>query len=554
MSNQAQNYPGHVPVLIVGAGAAGLSMSLFLLQQGIPFLLIERRSEVSWVPRARNLNFRTLEALRSLRLGEQVRTVGNRVSRVFSKTNLVSGEEKELLDPMTLVQNIGEYTPEPLIWYCPQSRLEPLMLMEAKRRGGDVRYNTELVSFSQGPSGLQATIRPRDSDQTFDLQADYLIAADGAHSKIRDAADIPTSGYGELPEQNIFVYFYADWGQLIKGYEADGIIVGGNAFKGMFISPERDRGMFMIFAPPSASPADYTRERCKEMILAGIGVPSVKIEISDVVPWRPIQRVAERFQKGRVFLVGDAAHTMPPKLGLGANTAIQSAQNLAWKLASVIKGKADPRLLGTYDEERHPVGTLAAEQSLTGPASDLFRGQPDYRPGKQLPLLRILLGYPYRSYAIVEDYPDTSQPEDAGLDDHPRLDGMPGTRIPHMWLIRKGQRISTLDLIDGGFILFTGRDGAAWIEAANHIATGMGIGLSAYRIGGDDDLSGPGNADLSDPDNQWQKKTGLMPEGMILVRPDAYVAWRSKTMPVDLEGQLERAFSQILAYTPMIIR
>ena len=149
----------HVSVLIVGAGGAGLSLSLLLQQQGIPSVLIERRSDVSWYPRARNLNFRTLEVFRGLGLEAEVLAAGSRITRMFRKQSLASSEQEEILDPTSLVEHLEGISPEPFGWYCPQSHLEPLLLAEAKRRGSDVRYGTELVSFMQDETGVTATMK-----------------------------------------------------------------------------------------------------------------------------------------------------------------------------------------------------------------------------------------------------------------------------------------------------------------------------------------------------------------------------------------------------------
>jgi putative polyketide hydroxylase len=141
-----------VPVLIVGAGGAGLSLSLLLRQQGIASVLVERRPDVSWHPRARNLNFRTLEVFRGLGLEPQVISAGSHVSRMFRKETLASPQQEEFPNveqALHFVDHPELLTPEPLIWYCPQSRLEPLLLAAARKRGGDLRYNTELVSFTQ---------------------------------------------------------------------------------------------------------------------------------------------------------------------------------------------------------------------------------------------------------------------------------------------------------------------------------------------------------------------------------------------------------------------
>src|SRR6266498_3961252 len=152
----------HIPVLIVGAGGAGLTLSLLLQQQGIASVLVERRPDVSWYPRARNLNFRTLEVFRGLGLEAQVLAAGTHVSQTFRKQTLAS-PEREAFPSIEQMLHVADHpeilTPEPLFWYCPQSRLEPLLLAEAKRRGGDVRYNTELVSFTQDSQGVRAAIR-----------------------------------------------------------------------------------------------------------------------------------------------------------------------------------------------------------------------------------------------------------------------------------------------------------------------------------------------------------------------------------------------------------
>jgi len=177
--------PKPVPVLIVGAGGAGLALSLLLLQQGIQPLLIERRSEVSWYPRTRNLNFRTLEIFRSLGLAEKIRDAGAHVSRIFSRVRLASSEENFILDPVNLLDTRG-LSPEPLAWYCPQSRLEPILLAAARQRGADVRYSTELAAFTQDADGVTASLRDGSTGHPYKVRAQFLVAADGAHSSVRE--------------------------------------------------------------------------------------------------------------------------------------------------------------------------------------------------------------------------------------------------------------------------------------------------------------------------------------------------------------------------------
>jgi hypothetical protein len=237
---------------------------------------------------------------------------------------------------------------------------------------------------------------------------------------------------------------------------------------------------------------------------------------------------------------------MPPKLGLGANTAIQSAQNLAWKLAAVLKGQASPVLLSTYEDERRPVGRLAAQQSLVGPAASLLTKGSDDRllpMEKRISYFSLIAGYRYRSQAILcEDVcaplPGKGDAETELLQEPEALTGQPGTRVPHLWLERGRQRISTLDLLDGRFVLLAGRTGAPWQKAASDAAASLGIELSAYRIGAE--------GDLIDADNGWQTKMSMPDEGAVLVRPDGFVAWRTSAPSSEPEPLLMQVLATIL--------
>src|SRR5258708_1557498 len=317
-TSEKERYSGmsqeHVPVLIVGAGGAGLSLSLLLHQQGIASLLIERRLDTSWYPRARSLNFRTLEVLRGLGLEAEVLAGGATISRMFRKQSLAASEQEEIPNPIAMVEHLKDITQEPFAWYYPQSKLEPLLLTAARQRGVDVRYGSELVSFTQDAMGVTAAIKDRATGNGSEVRADYLIAADGAHSRIREMVAIPTQGLGELPECQIFVHFRADWSALVAGYETDVFQVVNKDVRGMFMITDQQRGLFMISYSPARgeSAQDYTAERCQELIRQALGKSNLEVSVIDMADWKPIQRVADRFQEGRIVLVGGAAHTMPP--------------------------------------------------------------------------------------------------------------------------------------------------------------------------------------------------------------------------------------------------
>ena len=531
-----------IPVLIVGAGGAGLTLALLLRQQGIHSMLVERRTDISWVPRARNLNFRTLEVFRGLGLAGEVCAAGtpSSASRIVRKTSLRSADEEDILEVHGLEPpGFDEISPELFLLFCPQSRLEPILRAEATKQGCDVRYAARLVSFAQDDAGVTAALTDG-AGRSYAVQADYLVGADGAHSHIREALDIRTQGHGVLPEYIIFVYFRAPWQPLIAGHGADAIQVRNADVDGVFLlNREENLGMFIMSYHPDHGESfqEYCAERCRILIEKAIGEPRMDVEIIDVVHWQPAESVAEQFQSGRVFLVGDAAHTMPAYKGLGVNTAIQSAQNLAWKLAAVMRGQAGQELLATYQTERHPVGRFVANQSLTGPgAAALPEGtKTDVHPDRDLPLFYPIAGYRYRSQAIVAD--DAARPEqDIALLAREVLTGEPGTRVPHLWFERKGSRLSSLDLLDGRFVLLAGPDGTAWRKAVSAAGDKLGIAVAAFQVA----------VDLIDRDNKWQVKMGVSADGAILLRPDGFVAWRSRSVTTDPESTLVDVLSQVL--------
>lgn len=529
-------------VLIVGAGAAGLSASTLLAQHGVGSLLVEKRREIFVYPKARNLNFRSLEVLRGLGVGGAVNAVADHISTMIAKPTLSSDEETEVLDTDFFPSAEG-LSPEPFGRYCPQSRLEPILLAETRRLGSDVRYGVELESFTQDATGVGATMTDLGSGALFQVRADYLLAADGTHSAVRKQLGVGTSGFGQLPIFVVFIYFRAPWRQFVPG------LAGGDAVKvdnpdvtGIFVAAQGDLGMFMTtYFPGCGERIDrFTPKRCRDLLLNAFGAP-IDVEIVDIAPWQPYEQVADQFRCGRVFFVGDSAHTMPPFKGGGANSAIASAHNLAWKLSAVLKGTAGTELLDTYHAERHPIARFSARQSLTGPAVT-FLPLGDDRPRlpaeEERPMFYMIAGYTYRSAAVVSDEPDPTDPDAVELVDGERLRGEPGTRLPHAWVEQHGARMSTLDLLGTGFTLFTGTAGIRWVRAADVVSRSVGIPIRVYRVGLD--------ADVQDVDGSWAEFTGLPPDGALLVRPDDFVAWRADALPPSAEAELRHALCRIL--------
>ena len=531
----------NVPVLIVGAGAGGLTTSALLAKHGIRSLLVEKRREVFRYPKARNLSFRSLEILRGLGLADEVHAIADGVSDMLAKPTLNSAEEKEGFDVDAIFSPFESLSPEPAGQYCPQSAFEPLLLTYIRHQGSQVCYGTEFCSFEQNDTCVTAVVREHDSGTSEIVRADYLIAADGVHSPIRDALGVTTSGYGALPIYVVFIYFRAPWRRFVpKLGDGDAVQVRNADVEGIFLPVRGDLGMFITTYFPGSgdTTAQFTAQRCREVLTKAIGEP-IDIEIIDVASWQPYERVADQFQSGRVFLVGDSAHTMPPFKAGGANTAIQSAHNLAWKLAAVLNGTADSALLATYHTERYPVGRFNARQSLTGPALT-FLSVNDDRPqlpaAEEAPMFAVLIGYQYRSAAVVSD---DSMPEDlAAVQLVDELRGQPGTRVPHAWVQRDGTRISTLDLLGRGFTLFTGSSGMPWESAARAVSAALGVSIDVHSIGVD--------TEICDSEGRWADLTDLSPDAALLVRPDDFVAWRASALPRSPERELGKVVSAIL--------
>jgi putative polyketide hydroxylase len=526
-----------IPVLIVGAGVGGLATSALLAKHRIPSLLVEKRREVFIYPKARNLSFRSLEVLRGLGVEDKVHAVAEGVSSVAVRSTLNSPDERQGLDVDAIFSGMAELSPEPAAQYCPQSELEPILLAYAREHGSEARYGTELMSFEQHESAVTAVVRDLDTNELETVRADYLVAADGVHSSIRQTLGLHTSGYGALPIYVVFVYFRGPWRAFVPQLpDGDAVQIENPSVQGIFLTIDDDRGMFITtyFPDKGETAAQFSPERCREMIRNAVG-EDIDIEILQVAPWQPYEQVADQFRCGRVFLVGDSAHTMPPFKAGGANTAIQSAHNLAWKLAAVIDGAAEPALLDTFQAERHPVGRFNARQSLTGPTLSML-GLDHQTPGlpadEEAPMFDLLIGYQYRSAAVVSGDPVTTEDAVHLVDE---LRGQPGTRVPHAWVRRGDDRISTLDLLGPGFTLLAGDAGAPWCASAAFASATLGVPVTVHRIGTDGDVDG-----------QWAARTGLAPEAALLIRPDDFVGWRMDTLPEDPDKQLCQALSAIL--------
>jgi 2-polyprenyl-6-methoxyphenol hydroxylase-like FAD-dependent oxidoreductase len=312
-----------------------------------------------------------------------------------------------------------------------QDLLEPVLREIAVARGAAVEFDARVVDLAQDADRVRVTL----ADGRV-IESDYLVAADGSRSTVRDLLGITRTGPGAL-NRAISVYFDADLDEFVRGREFNLCQIEHERVPGAFASIDGERRW--LFYTGELLPVDAPAAAWADRVRAAIGA-DVRIEIRDVRAWEPAVLVADRFVAGRVVLAGDAAHVMPPYAALGANTGIQDADNLAWKLALMLRG-ADPGLLETYHTERHAAGAYAAEQSAlrTGGLREATAGT----DGMAHPFA-LVAGYRYTEGALIDDGKGP-QPMD-----RLELTGRPGTRVPHFWL-PDGR--STLDVAGTGFAL-----------------------------------------------------------------------------------------------------
>jgi 2-polyprenyl-6-methoxyphenol hydroxylase-like FAD-dependent oxidoreductase len=520
-----------VPALIVGAGPVGLCASLLLSRFGVRSLLVERHPNTSIHPRARGLNVRTMELLRTWGLEDKVRDAGRALERatdVVWAESLAGGEVRRVAaggrreDLLTVSPTTG--------CACAQDDLEPVLLASARSYGvGRIAFDHELVGFRTGAVGLTATVRERTSGENITIRASYLVGADGAQGRVREALGVPVSGLGVLSQQ-IGIYFEAALGRLVAERPAALYFIESAAISGLFAAVDNaDRWVFYTARPPSWDDS-LSIERSVELVRLAAGLPDLNVRVLNVLPWAMAAQTAERFHVGRVFLAGDAAHVIPPVGGYGMNTGIQDAHNLAWKIAGVVAGWAHPSLLETYEAERLPVARFVTEQAL------LNMRQPG-RP-EQYSTRGLALGVSYRSAAVVADGTPLPQVVNPVTDYVPSARA--GSRAPHLWLQRARARVSTIDLFDTAFTLLAGASGTGWRNAATTASGELGLPLNAYTVGPE--------GDLGDGDGSWATTYEVSPDGAVLVRPDGYVAWRSPTNVRDPQAALLRALRTVLGW------
>ncbi len=519
------------PVLIAGGGLVGLSTAMFLAQRGVPTLAIERMTAPSTLPRAAFFHMRTFELFRQAGIEDEVR---RQSQAEFEPDGAIVGVESlagRQIAAFIPSLNEGVEALSPCRrWFVSQPGLEPILRRRAEEVGARVLAGHEVIRADQDADGVTVTVRNVETGEERALRGRYLVACEGAHSRIRDQLGIAMEGRGVF-SNSITIYLKADLAPFLVGRNLSIIYVNNPVLGGFFRLEKTSRRGFLVVntvGDPAADPeaaanaaADVSPGRLVELVRAAAGDPDLEVEIEGVARWRATSDVAGRFQDGRIFLAGDTAHLMPPNGGFGGNTGIHDAHNLAWKLAMVLEGEAGPRLLDSYDAERRPVGRFTVDQAYARYVTRTAA----YLGARDAPApvddFEIELGYLYASNAIVTE---PGAPE--GHEDPRGSFGRPGSRAPHLWIEQNGARCSVHDLVGEGFVLLTGPDGAAWRGACDAV--------TAKHVMVDH----PGFAEAY----------GLDPSGASLVRPDGFVAWRARSAPADPKAELARVMNAVTAH------
>jgi 2,4-dichlorophenol 6-monooxygenase len=575
-------------VLVIGTGPAGSATAALLSSQGIANMVVNRYRWLANTPRAHITNQRTMEVLRDL--GPEVEheaylhaTPNDLMGNNIFCTSLAGEELGRLPTWGTHPLSAAEHA---LSSPCrmndlPQTFMEPLLFKTACARGTQARMSTEYLSHAQDADGVTTTCRDRLTGRDVTIRSKYLIGADGGNSLVAEHAGIPLEGQmGVAGSINLLCKvdlsrYVAHRPSVLYWVMQPGSNVGGIGM-GVVRMVRPWNEWLIIWGYDITQPRpELTDDQAKGIIRSLVGDPDLDIEMTGISYWTVNNVYATHMQNGRVIVMGDAAHRHPPSNGLGSNTSIQDAFNLAWKLAAVLRGQAGPGLLDSYSAERAPVArqiVTRANKSIPefGPifqalgmdgsldharieANMAARCDATPEAEARRAALRAAIAYKkyefdchgvemnqrYRSGAIVPD--GTPEPAaDRDMELHYQPTTWPGARLPHVWVYGSGgQKLSTLDLTgQGRFTLLTGIGGEAWCAAAAAAGAAFAIDIRCHVIGP--------RRPVQDHAGDWARSSEIRDSGCILVRPDHHVCWRAETVTADPAGDIRRVLAAIL--------
>lgn len=572
-----------VDVFVVGAGPTGLACAALLARDGVGVAAITRYPGLANSPRAHIINQRTMEVFRDLGIEDRVTAAampaalmgqvvwaesfaGREIAR---RRGWGAGSERrsdyQQASPCGL-SNIHQHV------------LEPILLDTARELGAQVIFDLELVSMRQDDDRVISLCRDRATGTEVQVISRYAVGADGDNSVVCRELGFEVEGVMGLGhmlnywvEADLAPYTAHRPGALYQVFRPGGKTEIDNA---VFVNvrPWNEWVMAVPYDPDQGMP-ELTDGAAAERVRSYVGDDELTVRLISTSTWTINQVHAEVMHLGRVVIAGNAAHRHPPAGGLGANTCVQDAFNLAWKLRMLCEGLAAESLLASYSQERAPVARQIVESANTSLAALMaIPAALGLRPGQSpeewdaamatrfdntaagresrerladalamqdynFNALGVELGQRYTSDAIVPDGTDFPKGTDPQL--FYEASTVPGSPLPHAWLARGKEQVSSLDVVGRGrFTVLTGIGGGAWSEAARALADELSLPLDVVTIG-------PGE-DVEDPYGEWAARREIDEDGCLLVRPDRHIAFRALRAFENSEATLRRVLLAIL--------
>lgn len=457
LSHEYDTMPDETPVLIAGAGPAGLATAITLARQGIESVVVERRRGRGTHPRATGISTRSMEMLRAWGLETAALAGGVEVEWVGRAGESLAAMDRGTSFPLGMPTRAEAAAISPAAPACiPQDHLEPVLAREL-RRLGRCRLITGAEVVDVEDAGDAARVRVCDSARgtVRTVTARWVVAADGMRSRIRSSLGIAAPGVDGL-DHRLSALFRAPLWRLAGRHRHGLYTITHPEAEGTLLPAGRgDRWIYAVsFDPGAEGVADFSPERLTWLLRRAAGDPGLEPRFESVAAVTFGAHLADRFRAGRILLAGDAAHRVTPRGGTGLNSALKGGIDVGWKLAWILSGWAPEALIDTYESERRPAvehnlqRSIDPEGSIREPAAE-----------------------------IAADL---------------------GGRVRHAWVRTGGGRRSTVDLLGPGLTLFAGPGAPERLE-------GIPAGPPVQRVALD-----PGAA----------HELGLGATGALLARPD----------------------------------
>jgi 2-polyprenyl-6-methoxyphenol hydroxylase-like FAD-dependent oxidoreductase len=533
------------PVLIVGGGPVGLALAIDLGWRGIECLVVEQGDGTVDHPRLGAIMTRTMELARRWGIADRIYNCG--FNGDYNLDVVYCTSMSGFLLARDAFPSCNSLQPPPQSpekrQRCPQIWFNPILERAATEYDTvSIRHHHRLETFRESTDGVVADVRNTLTGEPLQIRAQYLVACDGAASEVRNALGVPMLGNPALSYSiNLFIRSPTMLSSHKLGEAERYIFVGPTGTWGNLTVVD-GRELWRITVIGSRTKVDLASFDAEAAVRACLGTDTIPFELLSVKPWRRTELIAKQFSVGRVFLAGDAAHTMSPTGGFGMNTGLADAADLGWKLEASLRGWAGPRLLSSYGEERQPVAARAASVSamnfqgwVSANARDCSRILDDTPEGKALrkdigahmskacfeewDCLGIQLGYRYDNSSICIPDGTPAPPDSASIYEQT---SRPGARAPHAW-IKPGR--STIDLFGRGFVLLC--LGADPGDLCPLVAAAAKRGMPLEVIG-----------------LPQQEIASLYENRFVLVRPDGHTAWRGDSMPVDTLNVVDTAIGR----------